>query len=60
MRDRIDEAPLRAEDAGRVPEGDGDVARASGIASDRFGSAAVFEGREGSDRPARRPADIAW
>ena len=47
-----------------MPEGDGwfvvAIARASGIASDRFGSAAVLEGGEDSDRPVRRPADIAW
>ena len=51
MRDRIEEAPLRAEDAGLVPEGDGwfivNVAQASGIDSEQFGGAAVFEGREG-------------
>jgi uncharacterized cupin superfamily protein len=51
MREGIEEAPLRAEDAGLVPDGDGwfivNVAEASGMASERFGSAAVFEGRAG-------------
>jgi uncharacterized cupin superfamily protein len=46
--ERVDEAPLTQTDAGAAPQGDGwfvvNVADATGIASDKLGSAAIFEG----------------
>jgi len=48
--ERIEEAPLRETEAGRVPDGDGwfvvNVAEARGMRSDRFGAACLFAAPE--------------